>query len=268
LIPVSLPAANRPTRWPFNVVTEERIENSWDLWLFPRPSDPPSRVVRLSDLPFNDTEREPEFEEKAYSAGWGLPCRTWSPALPDTAALLPQAAPWHHDSAIPADARVIVTHRLTRPIADFLASGGRALLLASRHAGGFGSKFINLYGQVPLVIERDADSWPIGQGESDWVVDLLHHDLTRNSARAIPVEDMGIHDTVAPVIRLIFTHDIGIPRLFDAVFAARVGRGLLVVTTLDHATDAGQYLLHRLVAFAAGSIELPREAVDINRWTM
>lgn len=268
-IQLPLPAVDKPNRLSAHASVDGAGDNAWDLWIFPAPSSPPPGTIRLSGLPFTDAERDLEFEEKAYSAGWGLPCRTWKPSLPDPAILLPQATAWNHDSPIPPNTRVFITHRLTTAIAEFIRTGGRALLLASRHAGGFGSKFINLYGQVPLVIERDDTSWPVAIGESDWVVDLLHHDLTRNTARAIPVEDFGIQDTVDPIIRLVFTHDSGTPKLFDAAFAARVDRGLLVVTTLDHSTEAGQYLLHRLLRFAAESTEstqLPLAALDINRW--
>jgi hypothetical protein len=222
----------------------------------------------MTGPPFTDVEREPEFEERAYSAGWGLRCRTWRPVLPDSAALLPDAPAWEGDTSIPDDARVIATHRLTSAVADFVQSGGRAVLLASRHAGGFGSRFVNLYGQVPLVIERDGDAWPIGPGESDCIVDLLPLDLTRGSARAVPVQELGIDAVVDPIVRLVFTHDGGAPRLFDAVFCARVGEGLLVVTCLDHSGPAGEFLLDRLLVYAASARGLPKAALDVSRRTM
>jgi hypothetical protein len=41
--------------------------------------------------------------------------------------------------------------------------------------------------------------------------------------------------------------------LLDQLFMTNVGAGLLLVTSLDHADDPGRYLLHRLIAYAAGN---------------
>lgn len=89
----------------------------------------------------------------------------------------------------------------------------------------------------------------LGGKDSDWAVDLLHHDLTRRYTRAIPSEELGIADRVDPIIRLVFTHDRGIPKVSDSAFATRVGRGLLLASSLDHTEDAGQYLLRRMMEF-------------------
>lgn len=78
---------------------------------------------------------------------------------------------------------MLVTHRLTSRIINWIALGGRAVLLASRLKGGMESAFINFYGQVPLVIEGSEQAWPVSPGESDWIVDLIHHDLSLRSVR-------------------------------------------------------------------------------------
>ena len=176
-----------------------------------------------------------------------MKCGSWTPRLPDPAALLPGVPLC--DAPSP-DARVLVTHRLTRRVIDWIALGGRAVLLASRLKGGMESTFINFYGQLPLVIEGNDRAWPISQGESDWVVDLIHHDLSLRSARAIPTESRGLLDQVEPIIRLVFTHDAGVPKLFDSVFSTRIARGVLVVSCVDHASVSGGYLLDRLIAYA------------------
>ncbi|MCC6971562.1 MAG: hypothetical protein IT434_15230 [Phycisphaerales bacterium] len=229
--------------------------NSWGIWIFPRRHEyHASDGVRVfAGAPFSDAEREIEFEERSYSSGWGLRCVSWTPRLPDPAALLPGVAACDESHL---DAKVLATHRLTSRVIDWIALGGRAVLLASRLKGGLESAFINFYGQVPLVIEGSERAWPISLGESEWIVDLIHHDLSRRSARAIPTEARGLLGQVEPIVRLIFTHDSGVPRHFDAVFSTRIGRGMLVVSCVDHASVSGGYLLDRLVAYAGGG-ELP-----------
>lgn len=229
--------------------------NSWAIWVFPRRhAYTASDGVRVfAGSPFKDAERQVEFEERCYSSGWGLKCGSWKPRLPDPATLLPGASKFDETSM---DAKVLVTHRLTSRIIHWIALGGRAVLLASRLRGGMESSFINFYGQVPLVIEGVERAWPVSPGESDWIVDLIHHDLSLRSARAIPTEGRGLLDQIEPIIRLVFTHDSGIPKLYDYVFSTRIGRGMLVVSCADHASVSGGYLLDRLIAYAREG-ELP-----------
>jgi len=249
------PEVRVPTKRTIEARLAGAPPNSWGIWVFPKRHDyrAGDGVRVFAGAPFSDDEREIEFEERSYSSGWGLKCRTWTPRLPDPAALLPGAAACDESHL---DANVLVTHRLTSRITNWIALGGRAVLLASRLKGGMESAFINFYGQVPLVIEGSERAWPISPGESDWIVDLIHHDLSRRSARAIPTEARGLLGQVEPIVRLIFTHDSGVPRHFDAVFSTRVGRGMLVVSCVDHASVSGGYLLDRLVAYAGGG-ELP-----------
>lgn len=223
--------------------------NSWGVWMFPRrhESHHAEGVRVFKGAPFTDAEREIEFEERSYSSGWGLKCRSWTPRLPDAASLLPGVAACDDASL---DASVLVTHRLTRRVIDWTSRGGRVVLLASRLRGGMESAFVNFYGQVPLVIEASDRAWPVSAGESEWIVDLLHHDLSLRSARAIPSQARGLADQVEPIIRLVFTHDAGVPKLFDSVFSTGIGRGMLVVSCIDHASVSGGYLLDRLIEYA------------------
>lgn len=226
-------------------------------------------VARLDGLPFSDAERKPEFEERAYSSGWCLPCRTWKPRLPDIAKLLPDARAVPADNPVPNDVSVLVAHRLTRAVHEFVRRGGRCVLLAHRHAGGMGTKWINLWGQLPLVIESAQSVAAIGAGESDALVTMLPYDLTRWTTRAVPVDDLGeaVRDHVDPIVRYVWTHDAGVPKCFDAVFSARVEQGLLVVTCLDHSDVAGEWLLNRLIRFAAQTpLEPATRELDISRF--
>lgn len=245
---VELPRVEGPTR----IVVEARGEglegNSWDLWVFPERVGSAVGAYRMEGLEITAEELPLEFEEKCYSSGWGLPVRSWERRLADAGAVAPRLAAWSACDELPDDARVVVVHRLTEAVVDFLVSGGRVVLLASQAKGGVGTAFFQMWSQVPLVLERG----PLVAGDSEWVVDLINHDLTRRVIRPVPTGEMGIADAVDPVIRLIKTHDKKGPEMFDMVFSARVGEGLLVVSALGHGEDAGGYLLDRIVGFAGG----------------
>jgi hypothetical protein len=214
--------------------------------------------VRLEGLPFSKKDQELDFEERSYSSGWGLKVRSWKPVLPYPETVLFKAPLWRFDAPLPPATRIIVTHKLTRSVLDFLLGGGRVVLLASKTAGGVGTRFVTLWGQVPLVIEEG----PLRAGDAAWVEDLLHHDLTRRYTRAIPSEDLGLADQVDPIARLVFTHDSGAPKLMDAAFITRAGKGLLLATSLDHTEDAGRYLMQRFLEFLADEPSTTRTAID------
>lgn len=243
-----LPDVEAPTCLGVTAHAAGIVPNSWDLWVFPPLPPWPRGAARFSGLPFTAAESEPDEVERGYSRGWGLPARSWHGVLPDPAAIAPELHAWADGPAPPGDLRVLLTHRLTGPIVEWLESGGRVVLLASRGAGGPFTSYEWLFGQVPLVIERG----PLRPGDSEWLVDLHDYDLSLRHGRVLPVERLGIADRADPLVRLVYTHDQGKGvRLFDRLFAARVGRGLLVVTSLDHTGDAGRWLLRRIVAHAA-----------------
>lgn len=266
-VTVPLPRVARPMLLRLEASAPGLIDNAWDLWVLPEVADAPASVARLEGLPFAAKDSELEFEERSYSAGWGMKARSWAACLPDPTNILFKAPLWRFDAPMPHGTRVVLAHKLTNGLVDFMERGGRVVLLASKTAGGLGTRFVVLYGQCPLVIERG----PLGPGDGGWASDLLHYDLTRRVARAIPVEDLGIADRVQPVIRLVFTHDRGLPTEMDVCFAAAVGRGLLIASSLDHHDDSGRYLLHRLLQSAdrpapecAGRLD----AAEVRRWTV
>ncbi len=244
--------------------------NRWTLVALPALREI-AGVSRLDGLPFTAAEQEPEFEERGYSSGWCLPCATWKPRLPDLSAFCSNARSISANQPIPADTAVLVTHRLTRQVHEFLKSGGRCVLLSHRHAGGLGSKWINLWGQLPLLIESTAEHATIRVGESDAISAMLLHDLTRWTTRAVPTEDWGdhAHEHVDPIVRYVWTHDAGVPKCFDAVFSARIERGLLVVSTLDHSGEAGRWMLHRVIEFAKNApLDPAARELDIGRFVV
>lgn len=251
-----------------SIASESRIANSWDLWVFPDLGAPPEHVWRFAGRPFTEHECTPDDVEKGYSRGFGLPVRDWQKQhlMPDPARLVAALPAWSGSGDPPPDCRVLVTHRLTPSIVDWLASGGRVILLASKASGGIGTRYLWLFGQVPLVIERG----PLRSGDSEWTVDLLGYDLARRYARVIPVEDLDIVEQVQPLVRLLHTHDQRRVRIFDQLFAARVDAGLLLCSSLDHSEAAGQWLLRQMMTFAPHADDFRESVLDpeiVRSWT-
>ncbi len=255
--PVSLGLfeTDRPTAITIRAESPGLPENQWTLWLLPRQrsSSLPTAIYAAPDL--TSQERALEFEERKYSSGWGLLCRTWSPRHQIPRELLPTAPTWTPGDPAPSRDTVILTHRLTPQLIEHLESGGRVVLLASRAQSALDARIVMQWAGVPLVIEQDPASTlaaftPFTRGQSDAAVDLLHHDLARHTQRMIPTQELGLAERVDPIIRFVHTHDSGRPTIYDAAFAAVVGAGTLIVSTLDHATSAGQWLLDQLIALA------------------
>jgi hypothetical protein len=260
--------ASEPTRVPVKArLTSGDVplaENSWNLWAFPDFTESPPDVVRLDGLPFTMADQVPQWEERAYSSGWGLKAASWKPSLPDLSEVLFKCPLWRFDAPLPRGTRVILAHKLTRSILDFISAGGRCILLASRTSGGMRAGNIMLWGQTPLIIEQG----PLRAGDASWVIDLLHYDLNLSHARAIASEDLGIAASLDPIIRLVFTHDSGKPKLFDQLAWTRIDAGLLMVSSLDHREPAGRFLLGRMIATMleakpdACAASIPRAAID------
>jgi hypothetical protein len=232
------------------------IGNAWDFWAFPAVNEPPIGVMRMTGLPPTDRERAPTFEEAKYSSGWGLPAASWRVWRPDPAEICPELPTWDACDPIPDHVRVIVTHRLTRALVGFMEAGGRVVLMASLLAGNPECVYLPTWQTVPLVIEGG----PLATGDSEWIVDLYQHDLTRRTLHAIATEAMGLD--VRPIVRAVQTHDKGRPVVHDMLMAARVGGGLFVAGTVDFGSDAGRHLLDRVLRFAGGDVDSVREAID------
>jgi hypothetical protein len=237
---LDLPNVSRPTRFTVRASLSGGFANKWDWWVFPPPAaNSIPGAYRFEGLPFDNSDAVPDPLERGYSRGFGLPVRTWIGRLPEPGVLAPRQPAFAHGTRPPADARVVLTHRLTRQIIEHIDGGGCALLLASKAPGGLGTNYEWLFGQCPLVVEQGM----LEPGDSEWVVDLLGMDLTRTYARVIPVEDLGLADRVDPIIRLVYSHDQESLKFFDMLFAVRVGSGVLAVSSLDHHDPAGQHIL-------------------------
>jgi hypothetical protein len=251
---VELPRVNSPTPVELRASVPGTDGNFWTLWNLPAPAAAPAGVVRLEGSPFDEADRELEFEDRKYSSGWGSPVRSWTPLLPDPAVVAAHVPAWQQSDRVPAGTRCVVTHRLTRPVVEFLLGGGNVVHLVSRARGSAPAKYFNTWAQLPLIVESPKGI--LGADDSAWVADLLDHDLSRRSVRAVPTGELGLEDALEPVVRLVFCHDIvDRPRLMDFVATARVGArgGVLVLSGVDHSTPAGRYMLDRLLAYAGGA---------------
>ncbi len=268
-IELPLPSVNQPRRVRVSASIGEDTSNHWDIWVLPTEDDsPPADVVRLAGFPFTQEESERQEQERAYSRGFGLPVRSWERLLPSPAQCAPTLPVWDSRDPLPQNTSTILTHRLTDRIVDFLETGGRVVLLASNAHGGLGTQYEWLFGGVPLIIEQG----PLVEGDSEWIVDLLGYDLTRRYSRVIPVDQLGITQSVDPLIRLVYTHDqADRVELFDQLFTTRVGQGLLIVSSLDHTEAPGKWLLDRIVRFAASDSATASSSLDpdlVRRWTV
>lgn len=249
---VTAPPVERPSLLSLRAQADGGPRNEWRVWLFPRPRPAPDGVFRGVTAPFTEDEHGADFEERRYSSGWALECESWRPGLPDLAALLPGVPTWRNGESTPrVDHMTVVTARLTEHMLLHLEHGGRVVLLGSKAAGSLATKWMNLYGQIPQIVESGDGGRQsvLREGESEWVVDALGLDLNRRSARAVPVHELGLAGSVDPVVRLVVTHDKGAPEPWDQLFLARVGGGLLAVSTLDHESPGGRYLLERVIEF-------------------
>lgn len=247
-LPLDALQSDWPVRTSIDATAAGIGTNSWKIWRFPAPAALAPAISRLNALPFTAAESEPDFEDRGYSSGWGLKVRSWTPLLQTASRLIPSAAAWKPDAPIAADS-FIITHRLTSELINFMTQGGRILLLANKARSGLSARFINVWGQCPLILEGGGG--PLSAGDADWIADLLHIDLFDRHPRAIASDDLGIADQVQPLIRLVFTHDRGTPKMFDAAFWTRVGSGLLIATSLDHTGPAGLHLLHQFLNWGA-----------------
>jgi hypothetical protein len=77
---------------------------------------------------------------------------------------------------------------------------------------------------------------------------------------------LGIDNAVDPLLRLFEIHGVDTVRIHDQLFATRLGEGLLIASSLDHHTEAGQWLLGEMLAWAGewqdDSADFPTTRLD------
>ena len=198
---------------------------------------PPSAVGGSGDVP--GAEQAGGTAAAATQATGGAPAPP-TPAPPTPA---------------PPAPRVLVTSVLTNAMVDYIASGGVVLLLASKWPGAFATVPHMYWRDQPLVPPvglwaemRDSGRVP---DILNTILQLQHYDLTRNYSQVVPVKDLEIEDEVDPLLRLFDTHDMPDVWTFDQLCATRCGSGMLMISSLDHSTPAGQWLLSELVRYCS-----------------
>lgn len=256
---LELPATNRPTALDLTARADGAPTNHWRLWVLPKPDALPG------NLTVDAVERDAPalaFEEVCYSSGWGLEVKSWAMAVPDAAALLPDAEQLDADGMNSMGVRV--AHALTPAVLDWVEQGGRLLHLSDRGPASLPTMIPTLWGQSPLILDRG----PLAGVDPAFVLDALDRDLHHRWVRSVPTMQWGLHDAVTPYIRLIHTHDsVGKINIADDLFAMRLGEGVVLASALDHTTDAGRWLLHRMVVWLAGGAHDVERRVDRSQLT-
>lgn len=256
---LELPQVAHPT--PMRVRARiGHVSNAWTLWVLPEGKSAPREAAVLGGSEFTEAEQTLAFEELKYSSGWGLPNRSWRPRYPDPGVLLPGAAQWWGEGQPERGTRVLVTHRLTESVLRWLERGGRVLHMPSTVKDGLPTRFVTGFGQVPWIRAKG----PLARFGRDWVEGLLDYDLMRTWTRVLPVSELNLADALEPYVRMLYTHDMvhRVPQ-FDALSAARVGKGVLAVCCLDLHDEPGRLLLGEILAWLAGDEGLPGREVDV-----
>lgn len=254
---LELPAVHRPTAMALRARIGE-VSNRWTLWVLPSAAPAPRETACLGGNEFTEAERALAFEELKYSSGWGLPNRSWTPRYPDPSSLLPGSAQWWGEGEPERGTRVLLSHRLTPAVLRWLEQGGRVLHLPSKVKDGLPTKFVTGFGQVPWIRAKG----PLARFGREWVEGLLDYDLMRTWTRVLPVADLNLADALEPYVRMLYTHDMAnrVPQ-YDALSAARVGKGVLAVCCLDLHDEPGRVLLGEIIAWLDGEEGLPARSL-------
>lgn len=167
--------------------------------------------------------------------------------------------------------QVVVTSVLTHKLVDYIEQGGVVILLTSKWPGGLGSYhhyfwrdsiFVPPVGpwlyadkaHLTLDTELPLRAYPFESSiyfnACNEIISLQPYSLNYESTNVIPVNALGIGDSVDPLIRLYDTHDLSRAVAFDQIFATKVGEGLFIASSLDHSTNAGKYVLGMLARWS------------------
>jgi hypothetical protein len=261
---VQMPRVTRPTRARFGLVLDcatRRVENEWDIWLFPAAN--PSQESRAA----------------VYSA-------------PELRKALPRLTEWSGATD------VLVAGRLDSRVLTYLEGGGRVLLLSAaddaqlRNGAMVRTQFMPRW---PLTGGQDISATLIerhpalGEFPHDGFCAYQFYNLIVHPAGSLPLPSEGIlarrpafnrglgvafnldrlPHPVSPIVRVFGRNE---NRAY--MFEARVGKGRLLATTLRLAQTAAQFpeaawLVKQLLAYAGGNHFDPGvklAAADLEPW--
>jgi hypothetical protein len=217
---------------------ERTAFNHWDLWLLPMVDALPNGVV---------IGGRPEY---SWLRGWSGCC--------------PQIGP---EDALPQAKRsVILTERLTRPLADFMQAGGWVVLAATE---GLTRPHPPNFGYVKYFFTPPANYAPYEDGQNGTVIaahpllgELPHEGFAdwqffRLIDEAPPIDLEPLGWVGEPIIRAI--HRYPVCRSLAYLTEAAWGRGGLILCALDLKPDypEGRYLLQQICRYALGGTGRP-----------
>jgi hypothetical protein len=232
----SAPAVLSPTkvqlesRW--TAPGKPPLESRWDLWILPPPIEEPDSTVpwaRHPSLP---------LEDPALDA-WTQPLLDWSPGM----------------------AAHVITTRLDQDLLDHLSAGGRCLMLASGGPGSF-RRADHWFLRGGPIVGKSLEQWSQRRGfPVELVTSLQPLDL---GSAVIPKPTFLDHTD--PWLLLWDNHDLDHYRTHALVFRCQVGKGQLLVSSLEHrkpSLPAGPWLLREL---AAAISQFPDAAEEETFW--
>lgn len=208
------------------LATNGTCENSWPIWVVPTPKIPANAVQVHSSVPL-------ELARELFSD---------APVFDAT----------HREA-------VVVASHFDPPLASFLESGGRVLMLpdGQRHSFVLSSHWF-LRGAPYIPGSSLSEEIP-----REFLVQLQHFDL---ASQVVP--ELPQLDSFDPVLMLWDTHDLDRVKTHGLVFETSVGTGKLLVSALRHggtANPAGRWLLGLFLRHLS-SEKAPRHSLPPPVW--
>lgn len=238
-----LPSVSRPVPAVLKATLyegERTFNNQWNLWLFPKDSPLPTSL-RI----------------------YGTSHRTWLQGLRELPALsLDDSAP---------NTKAVLTERFDKPLAEFVRSGGRAILVASKELL---RRHPPLFGYVKYFFTPPANYAPYEHGQNATI--FLKHPLLGKfphqgfadlqcfrmieESPPLDLEAIGL-GKAEPVVRVVHRYPVCHPLAY--LMECSLGKGGLVLCAFDlnRSWPEARYLLSQMVAHV-GSNEF-RPAVEL-----
>jgi hypothetical protein len=162
---------------------------------------------------------------------------------------------------------VVVASRFDQALIKFIESGGRVFLVPDGQTASLPLSNVWYLRGGPLVASHPATA----KLPREFLVELLHFDM---AGPVVP--DLGYLEQITPILMFWDNHDLQRVKTHGVVFETRIGKGRLLVSTLNHLSPtnaAGRWLLARLLqhleqgapprhAMQPATIQRMREKVD------
>ncbi|MFT3878229.1 MAG: beta galactosidase jelly roll domain-containing protein [Gemmatales bacterium] len=232
----------------------------WPYWLTNLPYSG-SLIPGPEKYTFRHTETKEELNEWIL---WSVPhdrqLAMWRPVpyphakLEESAADLKELLPQPHAKAN-KDAPIIITRQLTVELLSQLEAGAKVVLIPNGKTGSFPLKSQWFLKGGPFVSQTHSIT---GKAETtrQFLISLQHFDL---AGEVVP--DIEYLEEIDPILMLWDNHDIKEIKTHGLLFETKVGKGRLLVSSLNHQHNAGGLWLFRLLLFYLDSGPPPRNAL-------